>query len=102
MFHDAGLKSPKFEIAGTGVKVTVWAQKVADKAADKVADKISPSEERILSVVTQYPGNNINGIMSITGFSNSYIRKILTALIQMGKVEHRGSKKTGGYYAIDQ
>lgn len=71
LFHEAGLDSPKFEIAGTGVKVTVWAQKVADKAADKVADKISPSEERILSVVTQYPGNNVNGIMSVTGFSNS-------------------------------
>jgi len=31
LFHEAGLEAPKFEVTGTGVKVTVWTREVADK-----------------------------------------------------------------------
>ncbi len=37
--------------------------------------------------------------MNATGFSDSYVRKNLSILAKEGEVEHRGSRKTGGYYA---
>lgn len=123
LFHEAGLEAPKFEVTGTGVKVTVWTREVADKpttnensdnnvdevavkVAIKVADKKSISKlkkntkERFLNIISQNPGCNVGDIMKATGFSNSYVRKILTTLNIAKKIEHRGSKKTGGYYIV--
>ena len=102
LFRDAGLQEPKFEILGGGLKVTVSSKKVADKVADKVTDKPekqSPARARLLSFVKQNPGCSIGDMMNATGFSDSYVRKNLSILAKEGEVEHRGSRKTGGYYA---
>ena len=106
LFRDAGLQEPKFEILGGGLKVTVSSKKVADKVAEKVADKVadkpekqSPARARLLSFVKQNPGCSIGDMMNATGFSDSYVRKNLSILAKEGEVEHRGSRKTGGYYA---
>ena len=45
---------------------------------------------------------HVKDIMQKTNFSNSYVRKVLTALSQKELIEHRGSKKTGGYFSREQ
>ena len=62
-------------------------------------EKQSPARARLLSFVKQNPGCSIGDMMNATGFSDSYVRKNLSILAKEGEVEHRGSRKTGGYYA---
>ena len=36
--------------------------------------------------------------LSVVRESRATVKRVLSALIAEGKIEHRGSKKTGGYY----
>ena len=105
LLHEAKLPSPQIG----GFRITIFATpKVADKVADKVAIKVADknslteTESRILKFVKTKSGCNVKDIMQETNFSNSYVRKVLTALSQKEFIEHRGSKKTGGYFSREQ
>ena len=37
---------------------------------------------------------------SVVGKSTATVERAIAALVKAGKIEHRGSKKTGGYYAV--
>ena len=54
---------------------------------------------RILGLVTAHPGRGVPFLKATTQASRATIMRALAALVAAGKVEHRGSKKTGGYYA---
>ncbi len=117
LFHEAGLEAPKFEVSGTGVKVTVWAKKVADKPTinvktdDKVDNKVdnkvddknselTKTSQLIFKIIAKNEGCKIDFIIKKTNFSTSYVKKIVSALVKAQKIEHRGSKKNGGYYIV--
>ena len=105
LLHEAKLPSPQIEEISGGFRITIFATpKVADKVALKVADKnsLTETERRILKFVKTKSGCNVKDIMQETNFSNSYVRKVLTALSQKEFIEHRGSKKTGGYFSREQ
>ncbi len=95
LFCEAGLKAPKYETISGGIKVTVFARKGKNKVVDKF-----PTENKILGILEKNPGCKVGDIMMRTGFSDSYVRKILTGLCKSCKVEHRGSRKTGGFYLV--
>ena len=37
---------------------------------------------------------------SVVGKSAATVKRAVSSLVSEGLIEHRGSKKTGGYYAI--
>ena len=123
LFRESGLPSPKYEAINGGIRVTVFARsknlEVADKVQDKVENKVQDkvqdkfhgwmaynalasdtAEEKILLLVMENSGCRVGTLMKLSGFSDGYIRKILAKLCKNGRVEHRGSNKTGGYFAL--
>ncbi len=98
-------EAPKYEAVSGGIKVTVFARKKKDKVADKVADKIADkflAEDKIREILEENPGCKVGDVMKRTGFSDSYVRKILARLCASRLAERRGSRKTGGFYLVDE
>lgn len=54
---------------------------------------------RLVRLIFRHPGVRIPYLKSVVGASKSTVERAIAALVKAGKVEHRGSKKTGGYYA---
>lgn len=52
------------------------------------------------ALVRKSPGTRVPFIVEALGVSRATVKRALAALIAAGKVEHRGSKKTGGYFCI--
>ena len=55
----------------------------------------------LLRLVVTHPGVRLPYLKSVVGKSAATVERAIAALIAAGKIEHRGSKKTGGYYAVD-
>ena len=58
--------------------------------------------EVISEAIEKEPGINKPRLASLTGKSLATVERTIAALIASGKVEHRGSKRTGGYFTIEQ
>ena len=50
-------------------------------------------------LVKTHPGVRFPYLKSVVGKSTATVERAIAALIAAGKIEHRGSKKTGGYFA---
>ena len=48
------------------------------------------------------PGTRFPFIVGALGVSRATVKRALAALIAAGKIEHRGSKKTGGYFCLEE
>ena len=46
------------------------------------------------------PGINKPRLVRLLRKSRATVERAIVALVVAGKIEHRGSKKTGGYYAL--
>ncbi len=51
-------------------------------------------------LVATHPGVRLPYLKSVVGKSTATVERAVAALVKAGKIEHRGSKKTGGYYAV--
>ena len=58
--------------------------------------------EAIYEAIKSRPGINKPEIVLRVGKSKATVERALAALIAAGKVEHRGSKKTGGYHLVGE
>ena len=58
--------------------------------------------EAIYEEIKSRPGINKPEIVLRVGKSKATVERALAALITAGKVEHRGSKKTGGYHLVGE
>ena len=56
--------------------------------------------EVIKEAIKNEPGINKPRLVRLVGKSRATVERAIVALVAAGKIEHRGSKKTGGYYAI--
>ena len=54
--------------------------------------------EKILRLIKTHPGTRVPYLHSVVTASQATVERVLSALIAEGRNEHRGSKKTGGYY----
>ena len=64
----------------------------------------TPPQEKIqevLACIEKQPNCNTADIVSATGFSLSTVERSIVELKQQGLIEHTGSKKTGGYKAVN-
>ena len=53
-----------------------------------------------MGFISKEPGINREQLASRMGKSVETVKRAIAPLVAAGKIEHRGSKKTGGYYAI--
>ena len=59
-----------------------------------------PLNERLVRLVATHPGTQLPYLASVVSQSRATVKRAVAALVKAGKIEHRGSKKTGGYYAV--
>ena len=59
-------------------------------------------DEALFDIVSKHPGSKVEAIQLITGFACRSIERSLARLIESKKIEYRGSKKTGGYYRLEE
>ena len=57
-------------------------------------------KEAINEAIKREPGINKPRLASLTGKSRATVERAIAALIAVGAVEHRGSKRAGGYFAV--
>ena len=55
----------------------------------------------ILKLVKSHPGVKLPYLHSVVSVSRATVERAVAALIKAGKIEYRGSKKTGGYWRIE-
>ena len=56
--------------------------------------------DSLVKLIDRHPGVRLPYLKSVVGASTSTIERAIAALAKAGKIEHRGSKKTGGYYLV--
>ena len=59
---------------------------------------INAPQRVVLACITAHPGYSVPQISASTGIPAKSIERHVSALINCNLIEHRGSKKTGGYY----
>ena len=67
--------------------------------SDSVAEGLNPGQQVVLDCIKAHPGLKVPGIEAETGIPAKSIERHIKVLIDRNLIEHRGSKKTGGYYA---
>ena len=82
--------------------VTSRIEGVTYRLAVDLSEPIEPLDEplnaRLMRLVQNHPGTQLPYLLSVVRESRATVKRVLSALIAEGKIEHRGSKKTGGYY----
>ena len=92
--------------AGDRIKGTDDRINSIDDRINGVNDRINGTgdriNDRIKSLIAENPGISAMRIVEMSDKSESTIRRTLALLKKQGILEYRGSKKTGGYYAIEE
>lgn len=57
-------------------------------------------QKKVLDSIKTYPGISVPRLSKATGIPAKSIERHIAALIDQQLIEHRGSKKTGGYYTV--
>lgn len=52
----------------------------------------------LIKLIERHPGTRLPYLKSVVGASTATVERTIAELMKAGKIEHRGSKKTGGYY----
>lgn len=73
--------------------------KINNKINDKINDKVNDKVNDTYLIIKDNPGIQRKGISDLSDKSLPTIDRHLSILVKRGLVEHRGSFKTGGYYA---
>jgi len=61
-----------------------------------------PLNDRLVKLIEAHPGVRLPYLKSVVGASAATVKRVLAVLIAAGRVEHRGSKKTGGYFVREE
>ena len=56
---------------------------------------------QLLSVICSRPGARANELATLIGKSRQTVERYVKTLKDCGQIEFRGSKKTGGYFALE-
>lgn len=61
-----------------------------------------PLNVQIVRLVRTHPGTQLPYLLSVVKASRATVKRALSVLIAEGRIEHRGSRKTGGYYGLSE
>ena len=75
---------------------------IRSKGVPKDATPREAINEAINEAIKTHPGINRPRLLKIVGKSRATVERALAALVKSGLVEHRGSKKTGGYFSCEK
>ena len=64
------------------------------------AEPLNQGQQAVLDCIKAHPGLKVPGIEAETGIPVKSIERHVKVLVSLGLIEHRGSKKTGGYHAL--
>ena len=64
------------------------------------AEPLNKGQQAVLDCIKAHPGLKVPGIEAETGIPAKSIERHIKVLIERNLIEHRGSKKTGGYHAL--
>lgn len=67
---------------------------------DRPYDRITAPQTKVLDYIKSHEGCSVPKITAATGIPAKSVERHVSALIDKGLIEHRGSKKTGGYHAL--
>ena len=67
---------------------------------DRPYDQISTPQTKVLEFIKSNEGCSVPKITAATGIPAKSVERHIAALIAKSLIEHRGSKKTGGYYKL--
>ena len=94
-FAEEHLPVPEFKAIGEGFQVTVFAGKTDGGLNGGLNGEI----EKIYLIIKANPGIQIKDIIQlIEGPSTRTIERHIAKLIELQRIERRGSRKTGGYF----
>lgn len=94
LMKEAGLPEPKFYTKGF---FTVKFMK-RNKYNRANGDRLNDREQKVIRILTDTPGLRTNELSSVIGVSIPTLSRTLKTLINIGLIEYRGAKKTGGYF----
>lgn len=105
----AGLRKPEFVEWPNALRINVFRriEKGLEKGrGEKAGRPINrpinrPIKEALLEAIRKRPGVTRPQLMELVGKGRTAVTEALAALKDEGKIEHRGSKKAGGYHAAD-
>jgi len=60
-----------------------------------------PLKDKVMNLIAEIPGVNRKDLICRTGVSERTMTRNLSELERSGKIERRGSKKTGGYFLAE-
>ena len=75
----------------------------------RVSEKVQPKSREglnegikfdVFRLILERPGCRVPFLTKALPVSRATVERAVAALIIIGKIKHRGSKKTGGYYAV--
>ena len=69
-------------------------------SGDSCSPSLSAGQQAVLDCIRVHPGLKVPGIEAETGIPAKSIERHIKVLIERRLIEHRGSKKTGGYHAL--
>ena len=69
-----------------------------DEGIIRLLEGVSVPQRVVLACLTAHLGYSVPQISTSTGIPQKSIERHIAALIEKNLIEHRGSKKTGGYY----
>ena len=61
---------------------------------------INEAEQRVIDYISQNSSITIKELVAVSGYSDGYIRKILTSLKEKKVIERQGGNKTGKWVVI--
>jgi ATP-dependent DNA helicase RecG len=69
-----------------------------ERLNERLNERLHPSLQATMEIISSNPGIQRKEIVSLSGKGDATIGRHLAILMKMGRIEHRDSKKTGGYY----
>ena len=73
---------------------------INDTLNDTLSDTLNADELAIVKFIEANPRVQVSDIMTFTGKSRPTINRYVARLVELSKIERRGSRKTGGYYIL--
>ena len=73
-----------------------------DEGIIRPIEGINAPQRVVLACITAHPGYSVPQISASTGIPQKSIERHVSALLEKNLIAHRGSKKTGGYFAINE
>ena len=102
--EEANVSEPQEELSSNSVSSSpqedeISNSQILDRKDPRLTDLNAP-QRIVLACLVAHPGYSVPQISASTGIPAKNVERHIAALIDLHLIEHRGSKKTGGYYAI--